>query len=315
MLPRRYSETYNAAVFDWNDLRHFLAVARTGSTLAAARVLKISQPTVVRRIAALEDALGVTLFERRSTGYVPTAAGETLLGKSEQVEHAATAVLDAALAHARDTSGTVTISVFEIFGVTLVAPAVRELQLVHPHIRVDLDFSDEVRDLREGEADIALRSAVRLSGGGLVCRRIGDERWGYFCSRSYAERNGLPRSPDEIRGHAIIGDGSEDFWPAFEQWRRASGIRNTIDFHHGTPSTLLAAVRSGYGLALLPHLAAFDDPELVHCFDGPETGHSLWLVTSDRLRDTPRIRLVMDFLAPRLRNAARRAASIASASS
>ncbi|MDQ4088007.1 MAG: LysR family transcriptional regulator, partial [Pseudomonadota bacterium] len=113
-------------MFDWNDLRHFLAVARSGSTLAAARVLKVSQPTVVRRIAALEEALGIALFERRTTGYVLTAGGEALLGKSEQVEQAATAVVEGAVAHARDTSGTVTISTFEIFGVTLIAPAVRE---------------------------------------------------------------------------------------------------------------------------------------------------------------------------------------------
>jgi len=296
-------------VFDWNDLRHFLAVARTGSTIAAAGTLHVSQPTVTRRIAALEAALSVTLFERRSTGYLLTEGGRALLPLVEQAETAAAGVETAALTQAREVGGTVRISVFEIFAVTFLAPILRELQLAPPQIRIDLDLSDAVRDIAAGEADIALRSAVRLRGGGLVCRRIADERWAYYCSRSYAAANGVPRSPAEADGHTFIGDGSEDFWPEFEAWRKAAGIRNSVDLHHGSGTALLAAIRSGYGIAVLPHLAAASDPDLVHCFAGPQTGHSLWLVTSERLRHNPRIRLVMEFVAKRLRDAARSVAA------
>src|SRR3546814_5055030 len=77
------------AMFDWNDLRYFIAVAETGSTLAAGRTLRVSQTTVARRVAALEEALGLTLFERRQAGYAPTPAGEALLGQAHQVGTAA----------------------------------------------------------------------------------------------------------------------------------------------------------------------------------------------------------------------------------
>ena len=73
---------------DWNDIRYFLSVAKTGSTLAAGRALKVSQTTAARRVAALEEALGLTLFERRQAGYSLTPAGEDLLARAEEVEHA-----------------------------------------------------------------------------------------------------------------------------------------------------------------------------------------------------------------------------------
>src|SRR3546814_3455549 len=94
-------------MFDWNDLRYFIAVAETGSTLAAGRTLRVSQTMVARRVAALEEALGLTLFERRQAGYAPTPAGEALLGQAHQVGTAATALEEAAAAMGRDASGTV----------------------------------------------------------------------------------------------------------------------------------------------------------------------------------------------------------------
>ena len=292
-------------MYDWDDLRHFLAVARTGSTLGASRALRVSQPTVVRRIAALEGALSVTLFERRSTGYVLTTIGEALRGKAEAVEAAANDARESALAEARQISGTVRISVLEIFASTFLATMLRDLHLRYPQIRIDLDLSDAVRDLSKGEADIAIRSGKQLSGGGLVCRKIALERWSYFCSPTYAEANGAPRTAEQLNRHTIIGDGSEDFWPEFERWRQEAGIRNTIDLHHGSGAALLAAVRSGFGIALLPELAARVDPDLVPCVEGPDTGHSLWLVTSERSRHTPRVRLVMDFIAQEMAKLAR----------
>jgi molybdate transport repressor ModE-like protein len=89
----------------WNDLRFFLAVARTGSTLAGAKALKVSQTTAARRVAALEEALGLQLFERRQAGYALTPAGEALVAQAEGVERAAGAFAEVAAAQARDASG------------------------------------------------------------------------------------------------------------------------------------------------------------------------------------------------------------------
>src|SRR5437763_1249212 len=127
-------------MLDWNDLRHFLAVAREGSTLAAARNLRVSQTTVARRIAALEDAIGLPLFEKRQSGYALTLVGEGLLNRAKQVDLAATAFTEAAAAERRDTSGTVRITAQEIFMI-LLAPMLLELHERHPEIMIELDDS------------------------------------------------------------------------------------------------------------------------------------------------------------------------------
>src|SRR6476660_1232596 len=114
-------------MLDWNDLRYFLAVAREGSTLAAGRHLRVSQTTVARRIAALEDALGFPLFDKRQAGYALTPAGQDLIDRAERVERAANVFSEAASAQSRDVSGVVKITTEEVYAITLLAPLLREL--------------------------------------------------------------------------------------------------------------------------------------------------------------------------------------------
>src|SRR5262245_49708824 len=121
-------------MLDWNDLRHFLAVARTGSTLAAGRELRVSQTTAARRVTALEEELKLKLFERRAAGYRLTPAGEALLAEAEAVEAAAGHFEDAAATQSRDVSGTVKLTVDEIYAVTLLGPILRDLHDAFPAI-------------------------------------------------------------------------------------------------------------------------------------------------------------------------------------
>lgn len=174
-------------MLDWNDLRYFLAVARDGSTLAAARALRVSQTTVARRITALEEALGVRLFEKRQAGYTLTPEGQSLLGQATTVESALNSFADAASAHSRDVSGTVKITTEEVYAITILAPLLRELHEAFPEIVIELDTSQSVRDLGAGEADISLRSTKAESqlSAGLV---------GIFAPRRHRPP-GPPRTP------------------------------------------------------------------------------------------------------------------------
>jgi DNA-binding transcriptional LysR family regulator len=122
---------------DWNDLRYFLAVAGHGSTLRAARALRVSQTTVARRIAALEEAIALPLFERRQAGYALTPAGQELLGRARLVEGAANQFGEAAAAQARDVSGTVRLTTQEIFSVSLLPDMLRELHDLYPDIIIE----------------------------------------------------------------------------------------------------------------------------------------------------------------------------------
>lgn len=288
-------------MLDWTDLRYFLAVARTGSTLAAGRALGVSQTTAARRVTALEQALELTLFERRQSGYVLTPAGEELLDSAKGVEAAAGAFAETAAAQTREISGTVKLTTEEIYAVTVLAPILRDLHEAHPAIRIELDTSEEIRDLGSGAADIALRSCKTLTGDGLVARRIAWDPWTVYCSRAYAEAHGIPRNRHQLKSHVLIGGGGKDIWRYYRAWLQESDLEGAVVMQHNTPMGLLSSVRSGMGLAALPTFIADRDPDLIRCLPpkpGSEMG--LYLITHERLRHTPRVRAVMDFLGERL---------------
>jgi len=289
-------------MFDWDDLRFFLAVAREGSTLAAGRSLRVSQTTVARRIAALEEALGVPLFEKRQAGYALTPAGEELLGRAEQVEASAASFADAASAQSRETRGTVRVTTEEVYAITLLAEILPALHEAHPEIMIDLDTSQQVRDLGAGEADISLRSTKsEQQPAGLVGRQLCVDDWTLYCSRSYAARHGVPTTVAEMRQHSFIGGGGGNLWIHYQAWLRELGLESQVAVHHATSGGLLSGVRSGFGIAVLPCIVADGDSELVRCVP-PRSGHgrNLWLLTHERCRHTPRVRAVIDFLYGRL---------------
>lgn len=289
-------------MFDWNDARYLLAVAETGSTLAAGRALRVSQTTVARRIAALEEALGLTLFDRRRAGYVPTDAAQALLTEARAIKAAAEALADAAAAQRRTSGGTVRLTTEESYAVGVLTPMLRELHDLHPGIVIELDSTEEVRDLEAGAADIAVRVSKELTGAGLVGRKLGVDRWTVYCSRGYAEAHGVPRSRKELVGHPLIGGGGGGrVGRYYGMWLKANGLEQSIAMSQGSVTGILAAVRAGVGCAALPCMVAEADETLVRCL--PPTangGMEVWLLTHERLRATPRIRTVLDFLADRL---------------
>jgi DNA-binding transcriptional LysR family regulator len=290
-----------AGAADWDDLRYFLAVARSGTALGAARALRVDQTTVARRLSALEAALGLPLFERRQAGYALTEAGLSLVAHAEAVEAAASAFADAAAAQSREVSGTVCLTTLEIYAVTILAPLLRDLHEAHPSLRIELDTADSKRDLGAGEADIALRGGQRPVESSLVGRRIGADPWTLYCSRDYAAGHPRPRSAADLRQHHIIGGGGEMVWPLYRAWLQRHGLEQQVTIRHSSAIGLLAAVRSGAGLAVLPSFIADRDPDLVRCLDPlTDDGAELWLLTHERLRHAPRVRAVMDFLGERL---------------
>jgi len=292
-------------MLDWNDLRYFLAVARTGSTLSAGRILRVSQTTAARRVSALEESIGLTLFERRPTGYALTPAGEALRETAELVETAAGGFAAAAAAEAREISGTVRLTVDEIYAVTILAPILRDLHDAHPAIRIELDTTEEKRDLGAGQADVALRSSKGPTDAGLVGRRVADDDWTIYCSRDYAAAHGRPTRRRDLASHPFIGGGSPGVWQVYRAWLEANDLTGAIAMQHDSSSGMLSAVRAGFGLAVLPCMVADFDPDLVRCLPPADNERSLWLLTHERLRRTPRIRAVLDFLYERLTRLAR----------
>lgn len=287
-------------MYDWNDLKAFLAVAETGSTLSAAQALRVSQTTVARRIAALEDATGLNLFERRQAGYALTAVGEAMLASALAVREAADRFGEAAGARSRDAGGTVSLTTMEIFAVTVLPSILRDLRAAHPEIHIHLDTADEPRDLAAGAADIAIRSSKQPAGAGLVGRRIADNPWTLYCSRDYADRHGIPHTRAELAAHPFIGGGG-GVWEPYQAWLRQYGLEASVVMQYDSASGLLAGVRSGMGLTILPAFLADREPDLIRCIPPKsEDTTGLWLLTHERLRHVPRVRTVLDFLAAAL---------------
>jgi DNA-binding transcriptional LysR family regulator len=290
---------------DWNDLRYFVAVAERGSTLAAAKALGVSQTTVARRLSALEAALGLALFERLQAGYRLTAAGDALLAPARSTAAAAAAVADAAAAFHRDVTGTVRLTAARIHAETLLPAILHDLHQAHPTILIEVDTADELRDLGSGIADVALRNWKTPGGAGLVGRRVASDLWAVYCSRGYAERHGLPRNRRALAEHEFIGGGEPAVWRMYREWLVDLGLEGRVTVQHGSSTGLLAAVRAGSGLAVLPCIVAEQDAGLVRCLpptDSPR--RELWLLTHERVRHVPRVRTVIDFLAERLQRLA-----------
>ncbi len=290
-------------MLDWNDLRYFLAVARGGSTLSASRELRVSQTTVARRIAALEETLKLTLFEKRPAGYALTPSGSELLAHAESVEAAALKFDSAAGASTRDLNGTVRLTTEEVLAMTVLAPLLRELHDLHPKIHIELDSAQSIRDLGAGEADIALRSTSKPQPAGVVGRALCKDDWTLYCNRDYAARHGVPNSVADLKNHSLVGGGGGNLWRAYSAWIKELGLEDQVAVQHGSSAGLLSGVRSGFGIAVLPCLVGDGDPDLIRCLPPREDhGRILWLVTHERVRHAPRVRTVIDFLYERLKH-------------
>lgn len=301
MLQGHSAQAQNGGMLDLTTVSSFLAVADAGSTLAAGRLLGVSQTTVARRVAALEQALGLTLFEHRQAGYALTSAGAALIEPARSIDAAARTFAAAAASEARAIHGTVRLTTEDIYAVALLAPLLRDLHVAYPHIRLELDTTEEVRDLSAGDADIALRTSDAPSGAGLVGRRVADDAWTVYCSKGYAAAHGVPDTIEALRAHAFIAGGAGGVWPAYSAWLKRHALEGAVIMHDPSLAGLLADVRAGAGLALLPALVADRDPDLIRCLPiTRKVRRGMWLLTHERVRHEPRVRVVLDFLADRL---------------
>ncbi len=286
---------------NWNDIRYLVAVADSGSTLAVSRALRVSQTTVARRLHALEGATGITLFDRRQAGYRLTPEGQALLQHARAMTDAGDSFDREVVTRARATSGTVRLTTEDIFAQTLLAPMLVDLRKAHPEIVIELDVTSELRDLGAGEADIAIRGTRRDAPAGVVGRRICRDDWTLYCSRDYADRNGVPQTKADLRNHAIVAGGGGSLWRAYQAFLRRLDLEDRVAIHQPTSGGLLSSVRAGLGIGVLPCIIAEGDDSLVRCLPAREQdSHDLWLLTHERVRHSPPVRAAIDFLYARL---------------
>jgi len=281
----------------WELYRSFLGVLKEGSLSGAARLLGITQPTVGRHMAALEQALGVVLFTRSQVGLLPTEAALSLRAYAEAMESTAAALERAAGSQGGDgqVKGTVRISCSDVIGVEVLPPVLAQLRETHPQLKLELVLTDKLQDLLRREADIAVRM-VQPKQEQLVARRIGRIELGLHARRDYLERHGTPRRPDELAAHATIGYDQPTAWLRQAE-KSLNGLRRDM-FHLRSDSNLaqLALIRAGAGIGMCQVPLAQRDglvrlmPRMV------SLSLETWVTMHEDLRGSPRCRVAFDAL-------------------
>jgi DNA-binding transcriptional LysR family regulator len=294
------------AGLDWGHLRFFLALARGGSLSRAAKALGVDRNTVARRVAALEEELGLPLYERGPQGWIRTSAGEELAALASRVEEDVLALARHADARDPAVAGTVRLTTTSYMAATLLAPAVPRLRERHPSLVLEIAVDQRPFDLTRREADLAVRMG-RPRSTGLVTRKLSDVAFGLYAAPSYlGGRRTVDFAADAFSGFEESLAGSPQ-----ERWLARQAPARRVVFRCNSTAALHAAARAGVGVAVLPCFIADADPGLARLEGPTPDGHELWLLVHGDLRRTPRVRAVIEWIDGLVRDSGDRLAGVA----
>jgi DNA-binding transcriptional LysR family regulator len=289
---------------DWSDLRLVLAIGRGGSLSAAARALGLDHSTVHRRIGQVEDRLGVRLFERLRSGYVPTAAGEEAVAIAARVEEEVLALELKLAGEDLRPSGAVRVATSDAILAALLTPLVAELRRVHPGIVLEVGTTSLAVDLARREADVAVR-VTNEPPEHLIGRRLGTIAGAAYGAPAYLDglAEGLRAGGTDPAAYDWIGFDESLGHIGTARWMRAAVPAERIAYRADTVLGMADAARLGIGIAALPDALGDRVPGLRRLDPSPipraETG--FWVLTHPGLRHVARVKAVFEFLALRLR--------------
>lgn len=277
--------------FEWDDLRIFLAIQRGRSVRAASKLLGVSHSTVSRRLSAMEQQTGVTLFVRKPEGFVLTETGEAMVARAERIESEVLSMEREVFGHDAKLAGPVRISAPPLLAQHLLMPMLGRFVDLYPEIEIEVDATFDVADLRRRNADIAIRFQG-LPEKSLVARKLPDFANALYATQAY------------IDAHNIGGDNCTGSWVAIggkevlANWRVDTPYAHCAVQH--VVSDMMAhqsAIKAGMGFGYLFQFLADPDPELVMLPHSPtHRGMSTWVVTHPDLASTERVRVCARFL-------------------
>jgi DNA-binding transcriptional LysR family regulator len=280
---------------NWDDVRIFLAVARAGQILGAAKRLGVNHATVARRLTALEDDINTKLLTRRTNGCELTHAGEEFLLSAERMEaemlSARSALGDADVS----ISGSVRIGAPDGFGVSFLAPRLATLTARYPDLKIQLVPVPRSFSLSRREADIAI-TVDRPDQGRLVAKKLVDYTLCLYASRSYLAAHPAPRTMEDLSSHRLVGyvddlviSPSLNYAPEITRdWRPAFEISSAIG--------QVEAVKAGAGIGILHTFIAREHPDLVPVLPERTIHRSYWLAYHESVRTLRRITAVSSFI-------------------
>ncbi|MGH1480590.1 MAG: LysR family transcriptional regulator [Geminicoccales bacterium] len=297
---------WQAISFDWNQVRAFLATAEEGSFSGAARVLKTTQPTIGRQITELEGRLGVTLVERSVKGPRLTEVGRDLLDHVRAMGEAATLISMVAAGHSLEVSGEVAVTATDLLSAAMLPGILAPMRQTAPGIRVHIVSSNDIQNLLQREADIAIRH-VRPNQPDLIARHVGDFRASLYAATAYLDRAGRPRTPREVADHAFVGNPDPErlIAPLHNQGIPLRAENFVMSSDSGV--VVWSLLKAAYGITMLPEALCEAEPGIEKVLPSlPSLEFPIWLVSHRELQTNRRIRIVFDHLARGLGEAAKK---------
>jgi DNA-binding transcriptional LysR family regulator len=280
---------------DWDNLRIFLAIARSGQILAAAKALTLNHATVARRLDALEAQIGAPLFERRTNGCTLLPAGEQLLAHAEKMEtellQAATAISGAAAL----VSGHVRVGAPDGFGTFHLARALGSLANVHPDLTIQLVPLPRSFSLSRREADIIV-TIDRPKLGRAIVRKLTDYTLSVYGTKDYLKRTGNIQSTDDLASRLFITYVEDIAYSRALDYTAELGKLMTRHYECGSVVAQMEAVRAGEGIGILHDYAAAQYPELVRILPMMQFSRTYWLMSHPDTHDTRRVSEVYQFI-------------------
>jgi DNA-binding transcriptional LysR family regulator len=281
------------AGFDWDNLRYVLAVANAGSLAGAARLLGVNHTTVLRRLGAFEDELGVRLFERLPTGYVLTAAGEELIAAARGIDDTVTTLERKLTGQDLRLSGTVRVTTTDTLMGSVLPNILAAFRTAHPGIGIEIAMSNSMLNLSRRDADVAIRPAKNPPEA-LVGRQVAKVAFAVYGSPDYLAR----RDDAVLAAHQWVAPDDSLADTSVAAWMRAELRDSEITLRADSLLALRQAAEAGFGLAALPCYLGDMSPGLV-CVRPPISAMdtALWILTHEDLRHTARIRAFIEFVA------------------
>ena len=281
---------------DWDKLRFFLELARTGRLAGAARRLEVDQATVSRKIQSLEQELGRKLFSRTAAGMVLSEGGNALLRHAEAMEAAASGIEGLGDSGDGLLAGVVRVGSTEGFGSVVLAPRLGLFAADHPRLSIELVAVSAIVNISRREADIVI-ALERPARGPFLVTKLCDYGLQLYGARTYLERNRPPKDVDELRAHALIGYVDDLLFS--KELRYLQDARHTQRFTLRSTSVMaqLEATRAGAGLAVLPAFLADRHADLVPVLAGEFSfTRTFWMSMPAEMKNLARMRATWDFL-------------------
>ena len=278
---------------DWDDYRYFLAVANAGSLSGAARLMRVDQSTVGRRLVSLEARVGARLFDHTPEGYVLTAAGESVRADVERLQEGFLAVERRLAGEDARLEGSVRLAITEVFANALLIPHLDELRSQHPGLSLELLTGNTPIDLARREADLAVRLGMPPTQPNMVVRQIGLAGFALYASSEYLARDGRPRPRDGLNGHDVISYGGDLSSVPLARFTDERAQKATVVLRVNSVASGFEAVAAGLGIGALPCILGARGLERIGPVGGATPIRSV--VHQDLVRNR-RIRAVLGFL-------------------